>query len=72
MASRLPRSGGSACIISRTAAWHEALRIGQEDNPRSDLLTLAGGQGNPVVVQMIAAGGRAEQAGVKPGQGVMC
>ena len=25
------------------------------------------GKGNPVVVQMIAAGGRAEQAGVKPG-----
>ena len=26
-------------------------------------------QGSPVVVQMIAAGGRAEQAGVKPGAG---
>ena len=25
------------------------------------------GKGNPVVVQMIAAGGRAEHAGVKPG-----
>ena len=25
------------------------------------------GEGNPVVVQMIAAGGRAEHAGVKPG-----
>ena len=44
-----------------------SLRYTEEDNPRSDLLTLAGGQGNPVVVQMIAAGGRAEHAGVKPG-----
>lgn len=43
------------------------LQYQQDDNPRSDLLTLAGGQGAPVVVQMIAAGGRAEQAGVKPG-----
>ena len=30
------------------------------------------GEGNPVVVQMIAAGGRAEHAGVKPGAGECC
>ncbi|CAK9086955.1 unnamed protein product [Durusdinium trenchii] len=62
LASPAPAAKASASPKRRIC-----LQYHQDDNPRSDLLTLGGGQGTPVVVQMIAAGGRAEQAGVKPG-----
>ncbi|CAE7664008.1 unnamed protein product, partial [Symbiodinium pilosum] len=37
------------------------------DSPQTDLANLSGGQGNPVIVQAVTPGGRAEQNGVKPG-----
>eukprot|EP00913_Durusdinium_trenchii_P018366 g17254.t1 len=69
LASPAPAAKASASPKRRICLQYHQDRClpGTDDNPRSDLLTLGGGQGTPVVVQMIAAGGRAEQAGVKPG-----
>ncbi|CAE7382926.1 unnamed protein product [Symbiodinium necroappetens] len=43
------------------------LRYVQGDSPQIDLANLTGGQGNPVIIQVVTPGGRAEQNGVKAG-----
>ncbi|CAE7444438.1 unnamed protein product [Symbiodinium sp. CCMP2592] len=43
------------------------LRYIQGDSPQIDLANLTGGQGNPVIIQVVTPGGRAEQNGVKAG-----
>lgn len=64
-----PSPGGTWARVGLWMRWETEVDGGgwRLKAPRLRLLGFRP-QGTPVVVQMIAAGGRAEQAGVKPGR----
>ncbi|CAE8591826.1 unnamed protein product [Polarella glacialis] len=65
-------TAGSAGSAPASGAVNSNKRILQlqymlGESPADDILQLGGGQGEPVVVQKLAPGGKAEKAGVKVG-----
>jgi len=62
-----PMKLGAALAANGSIGRTITLHYSQGEMPAADLTSLTGGQGSPVVVKMVAPGGKAAKAGVQPG-----